>query len=103
MKTELLKDQRDQKWNTVCLQVLAAAVVARRALLKERDSHQALEKAQSLLRAVKTLCRVSVCTAFALLSLLDGDTVLKSAHNAQNPSGMKCVCTNLASQCAGHF
>ena len=64
-------------YHAVRLQVLAAAVVARRALQSEGASHQALEHAQSLAKAVRTLCRVAVRTAFPLLTLLDTNKLLR--------------------------
>ena len=83
----LFEDETDLKHYAGCLQVLAAAVVARRALQSMGGSHQALEHAQSLMKAVRTLCRVR--TAFALLNLLDADKPPRCADDAQCPAGMR--------------
>ena len=85
----LSEDQTVSNWTAGCLQVLAAAVVARRALQSEGGSHQALEHAQSLTKAVRTLCRVR--TAFTLLNLLDADKPPRCADDAQCPAGMRGV------------
>ena len=85
------EDQTNLKYNAGCLQVLAAAVVARRALQSEGGSHQALEHAQSLMKAMRTLCRVPVRTAFPLLNVLDADKLSRCADDAQCPAGVRGV------------